>query len=114
MKQWAGKEALVDRVAQAWRDAYATAPRSSNEHLEAGKFLAMLNAVLPLEEIFPDAADMAHPAPPAPEQDPVALPSPEMVAEVQEQGPAEQVQEPAPSAPARIPLAEVDYADHSG
>jgi hypothetical protein len=112
MKDWSNSKELVDKVAQAWRDAYATGPRDSNEHLEASKFLAMLNAVVPLAEIFGSRDGDENPVP---EQGPAetiqepavtALPSPEMVSELetQQQG----IEGGTPQLP------EVSYADHSG
>lgn len=39
-------KAMVDKVAQARRDAYAACPRDSNDHLEAALFFAMLEAAM--------------------------------------------------------------------
>ena len=36
---------LITAVAQARREAYATAPRDNNDHLEAAMFVAMANAL---------------------------------------------------------------------
>jgi outer membrane biosynthesis protein TonB len=45
MKEWLDKIDLLDKVAQARRDANETSPRTSNHHVEAAMFLAMLKAV---------------------------------------------------------------------
>jgi hypothetical protein len=66
MKDWLDKVELLDSVAQARRDAYTTAPRTSNDHLEAAYFLAMLAAVDrhygdSLKDFAPEAEDVPVP-----------------------------------------------------
>jgi hypothetical protein len=106
MREWLDKKDVVDKVAQAWRDAYATAPRDTNEHLEAAKFLAMLSAVVP--EIFDvvreRAQRLAGPETSQPGQELVVEHAPEMVADEPPADPEEEV--------SFKPLPEVDYADH--
>jgi hypothetical protein len=61
--------AFVERLAQARRNAYNTVPRPSNDSLEAGMFLSMLQAYF---DALPDGK-LPIPVPedraPAPEQD---------------------------------------------
>ena len=47
MSEWTetSKAALLERVANAIRAAYNTAPRTSNEHIQAAQMIAALTAI---------------------------------------------------------------------
>jgi hypothetical protein len=54
-------KAILDKIAQARRDAYAACPRDSNDHLEAAMFFAMLEAVWPAIEELVQAVPQVAP-----------------------------------------------------
>jgi hypothetical protein len=58
-------KALLDAVSKARRDAWNTVPRDSNDHLEAGMFLAMLDAFHTYMRNTPPPAAVAPVAEPA-------------------------------------------------
>jgi hypothetical protein len=62
-------KALLDAVSQARRNAWNTVPRDSNDHLEAGMFLAMFDAA------FTYMRDHPPPAAAAPVEKPAVLDS---------------------------------------
>lgn len=98
MKIWHDKGDLVERLAQARRDARDTAPRSGgNDALEAAMFFAMMHE---LDRWAGEQVD--EPTPPVlPVDDPFSAPPPQLEA------PAV-VTEPPPKKPL---LPEVDYAN---
>ena len=65
MKDWTGKEYMLERLALARRNAMETAPHGSNHLLEAAMFLAMVAELDALSK----------------EQEESSSPEPEMVAE---------------------------------
>lgn len=88
MRIWHDKAELVERLADARRAAYNTAPRGSNDALEASLFLAMMAAMFPeaVNHLLDPQAESTQPPPETPPESeqseaPVALPSPEMVSE---------------------------------
>ena len=69
---------MIERAAKARREAYATASRSSNDHLEAAMFVAMFMAVM---SGFP-ALQVPEPSPPPPaEPEPPLMEPPPVVYE---------------------------------
>ena len=77
MSEWTetSKAALLERVANAIRAAYNTAPRTSNEHIQAAQMIAALTAI---DEFYGEqqAAPPAEPTAAASEVD-AAEPEPE-------------------------------------
>ena len=67
---------MLDVVAKARRDAWNTVPRDSNDHLEAGMFLAMFDAAFTYMRSNPPPAAAASVAEPAAVGSP-ATPMPE-------------------------------------
>ena len=71
MSEWTetSKAALLERVANAIRAAYNTAPRTSNEHIQAAQMIAALTAI---DEFYgePAAASEVDAAEPEPEPEP--------------------------------------------
>jgi hypothetical protein len=57
MREWADKGELLEKVAQALRDAENTAPRQSNAHLEGAKLIAALYAI---DQFWADRGQSAY------------------------------------------------------
>lgn len=100
---------LVEKVAAARHEAYATSPRDNNDHLEAAMFVAMMLAA---ESFFIEQHPPVTVEPefePEPEPQPVALERPVLVTEPVE---PDLTTHFGNHAPERHPLPEVSYEYH--